>query len=143
MYKGSCLCGAIHYEIRSELGTLYFCHCQRCRKANGSAFASNTQIPAESFFITQGEKFFKAFSTPAGVHRYFCAECGSPLISKRDSLPDIVRLRIGTLDTPINAIHKEHIYIDSKAEWDQILDDYPRHAGAPVTGAPVNPPAKN
>lgn len=130
MYHGSCLCGAIHYEIRGELGDLYFCHCARCRKANGSAFAANVALAANDFVVTQGEHALKAF-TSNGVHRYFCAECGSPLISRRDSHPDIVRLRIGTLDTPVNAAAKMHIYVDSKADWDLILDDLPQYAQLP------------
>ena len=38
-YTGSCLCGGLRYEIRGEIGDIVQCHCQRCRKANGTAFA--------------------------------------------------------------------------------------------------------
>ena len=37
-----------------------------------------------------------------GVYRWFCSECGSPLISSRDAQPELYRLRIGTLDTPLD-----------------------------------------
>jgi hypothetical protein len=38
MHKGSCLCGAVEYEISGALGPIVFCHCSRCRKANGAAY---------------------------------------------------------------------------------------------------------
>ena len=37
IFQGSCLCGGIHYEIHGEIGDVIQCHCQRCRKANGTA----------------------------------------------------------------------------------------------------------
>ena len=37
-----------------------------------------------------------------GVYRWFCSECGSPLISSRDAQPELYRLRIGTLDTVLD-----------------------------------------
>ena len=48
-HSGSCLCGAIRYEIRGELGPIVLCHCAQCRKAQGSAFASNAAVKATDF----------------------------------------------------------------------------------------------
>jgi hypothetical protein len=127
MLKGSCLCGAVQYEVHGELGAAVYCHCSRCRKASGSAFASNAPIAEASFTLTRGEHVLKLFSTAAGVHRAFCPECGSPLYSKRDALPGVLRLRLGTLDTPVSAGPQAHIYVGSKAEWHHIHDDLPQH----------------
>lgn len=128
MHKGSCLCGTVRYEIDGEITGAVFCHCQRCRKAGGSAFAANAPVIESNFKIVQGAEVFKVFSTPAGVHRYFCSNCGSPIISKRDAAPGFVRLRLGTLDTPLMNGPTERIFVDSKAEWDQIFDSLPQHA---------------
>ena len=53
--------------------------------------------------------------------------CGSPLISKRDSLPDTVRLRVGTLDTEADVKPVAHIYAGSKALWYEITDNLPQY----------------
>src|SRR5687767_12758958 len=98
MYRGSCLCGSIRYEIRGEIGVGYFCHCSRCRKATGSAFASSALIATKDFVVVAGEEHLKSFSVN-GVHRVFCAECGSPIISRRDAMPEAVRVRLGSLDS--------------------------------------------
>lgn len=131
MHTGSCLCGAVKYEIRGEFGAGFFCHCTRCRKASGSAFASNILAATQDFVITQGAEAVKVFSTKLGVHRHFCGECGSPLISKRDAMPEVVRVRVGTLDTPLAHGPQAHIYVGSKADWYEIHDELPQYPDRP------------
>ena len=131
MLEGSCLCGTVKYEIRGELGGGVFCHCSRCRKASGSAFASNAAVAAAEFVFTAGEAALTTFSTPAGVHRLFCSRCGSPIITRRDALPGSVRVRLGTLDTPLSVGPERHVFVGSKAAWYEIHDELPQHAALP------------
>jgi hypothetical protein len=131
MHTGSCLCGAVKYEVRGDLGTAVYCHCSRCRKASGSAFASNVVVAAKDFVVVEGKASLTTFSTPEGVHRVFCSRCGSPIISRRDSLPDVLRLRLGTLDTPVPAAPSAHIFVGSKAAWWEIRDQLPQHPERP------------
>lgn len=130
-YAGSCLCGGIQYEVRGPLGYIMQCHCRRCRKANGSAFAANSPIAKTDFQLLQGEQLLKAFNPNTGVIRYFCSDCGSPIYSVRTDVPDIYRLRIGTLDTPIEQKPVCHIFTGSKAEWEDICDALPQYAERP------------
>lgn len=131
MHRGSCLCGTVKYEIQGELGAGVYCHCSRCRKANGSAFAANAPLAAKDFVVVAGAASLKTFRTEAGVERLFCSNCGSPIISRRDSMPDVVRLRLGTLDTPLGAAPQAHIFTGSKAEWFEIHDDLPQFVERP------------
>ena len=131
MHTGSCLCGAVKYEVRGDLGPAVYCHCSRCRKASGSAFGSNAVVAAKDFVVVEGDDSLKTFSTPQGVHRMFCANCGSPIISRRDILPDVLRLRLGTLDTPVPAAPSAHIFVASKAAWWEIRDQLPQHPERP------------
>lgn len=73
----------------------------------------------------------RSYRTDAGVHRMFCGTCGSPIISKRDSAPETVRVRIGTLDTPLDTKATAHIFAGWKAEWYEIGDDLPQHDERP------------
>lgn len=122
MHKGSCLCGAIAYELNCDLQEIYYCHCQRCRKSNGAAFNAVSIAPLKEFKLVRGEDKLKVFEYEGGADRYFCSECGSSLFSKRKTMPDIIRIRIGTLDTPISIKVSKHIYVGSKAEWYDICD---------------------
>lgn len=35
---GSCLCGAVNYQICQDIGDITHCYCIKCRKAHGAAF---------------------------------------------------------------------------------------------------------
>ncbi|WP_180073327.1 MULTISPECIES: GFA family protein [unclassified Acinetobacter] len=130
-YTGSCLCGAVCYEINGPIGEIVQCHCSRCRKANGTAFATNAPIAKADFKIVAGEQFLKQYASTATTQRCFCCECGSPIISIKAETPDYYRLRIGTLDTPLTQKPTCHIFVASKAEWDDIAGDLPQYAERP------------
>jgi hypothetical protein len=123
MLTGSCLCGGIRYQYEGDINEIALCHCGQCRKAQGSAFASNAPLLTAQFSILQGQELMKAYYSSPNKKRVFCSNCGSPLYSQREDKPQVLRLRIGTLDTPISAKPSYHIYCDSKAEWWSINDD--------------------
>lgn len=127
MLSGSCLCNGIQYEIRGELGDIMQCHCQKCRKANGSAFAANAAIPTTAFVLLKGKELLAEYESTPDVFRVFCKQCASPLYSRRPHMPELLRLRIGTLDTKIDGKSSSHIFVGSKAEWHDICDDKPQY----------------
>lgn len=131
MHRGSCLCQSVIYEIDGDIGQSIMCHCQNCRKANGSAFAVNASIKSADFRLLKGAESVKEYSSSAGVYRVFCGTCGAPIYSKRDYDPEHYRLRVGTLDTPLPLAPNMHIFAGSKAEWDQITDGLAQYAERP------------
>jgi hypothetical protein len=128
MHSGSCLCGAVRYEIDGALGRTYYCHCSRCRKTSGSAFAANAVISPIQFRIIKGEDLLASFTSSNGAIRTFCSRCGSHLVVR---LGDQMRLRLGSLDTPLCSLLDMHIFVASKADWCQILDDLPQYDERP------------
>lgn len=130
--KGSCLCGAVKYQIDEKIEQLVFCHCSVCRKATGTAFNSAALIQTANFNLLTGDQSLKNFSSSPGVHRYFCENCGSHLYSARDQQPEAIRLRVGCLDSKIYPNNKMHIFTASKAEWEDICDDKPKYLERPL-----------
>lgn len=130
MHTGSCLCGAVKYRIDGDIGPSYYCHRRRCRKATGTAFASSALVAEADFVLTAGQEALRAYDAGNGVRRMFCGHCGSPIISRRAAGAP-VRVRLGSLDTPLQRGPQAHIYVDSKAEWWDIHDDLPQHPEAP------------
>jgi len=128
---GSCLCGGIRYRVSGELGAIMVCHCSRCRKANGSAFQATSPIATVDFQLQSGQELLAEYESSPGVFRVFCRVCASPLYSRRTATPEVLRLRIGSLDTPVVGRPALHIFTASKAEWHDIHDDAPQHANAP------------
>ncbi|AXY55620.1 GFA family protein [Acinetobacter chinensis] len=131
VYAGSCLCGGLRYEIHGEIGEMVQCHCKRCRKANGTAYATNAPINKADFKIVQGEHLLKKFESTPTTTRCFCAECASPIISIKAETPGTYRLRLGTLDTPLEQKPVMHIFTAYKAEWESICDDLPQYEERP------------
>lgn len=130
-YHGRCLCGAIEYAIYVDFDEIIQCHCQKCRKATGTAFATNAPIPKDGFKLIQGEEKLKYFASSPTAKRYFCGECASPIYSVKETAPEIYRIRIGLIDEDIPQPISKHVFVGSKANWDQISDDVIQFTGFP------------
>jgi hypothetical protein len=126
---GGCLCGGVRYVLRGEPGPITLCHCGQCRKAQGGAAAAVSPVRAAEFEITQGAELLRAYESSPGKERVFCGRCGSPLFSRRAADTDFLRLRIGSLDAPVGRKPAAHIFVGSKADWDEICDGVPQYAG--------------
>jgi hypothetical protein len=138
MFTGRCLCGSVRFEIGAPLGPIIHCHCSMCRRANGSAFATNATVRADAFRIVAGEELVREFESSPRQFRAFCARCGSPVYGRHEMLPMLRRVRLGALDGDPGARAVAHIQIGSKAPWydvadrlDQFDDDAPLHYFAP------------
>ena len=117
MYKGSCLCGAVKFEITGSIRNIVYCHCSQCRKAQGSAFATNGIVANEYFQLLTGEDKLTGYESTPGQTKYFCKICGSPIISKTETKPDQVRIRLGAIEDDISERPVAHIFATSKANW--------------------------
>ncbi|MFZ5723802.1 MAG: GFA family protein [Pseudomonadota bacterium] len=127
MITGGCLCNGVRYEYDGTIEEISMCHCSMCRKAQGSAYVAVSPVDATRFRIVQGAGLLKEFRAVPHKARVFCSNCGSPIYSARDDLPGIRRLRIGTVETPFRCANAYHIYTGSKAEWEVLADNLPRH----------------
>ena len=129
MHTGSCLCGAVRFEIDGPLAGIELCHCSQCRRASGSAFAANLPVDAANFRLVGGEAQLRAYESSPGKERVFCGACGSPVISRLTADPSQVRVRAGLLDAPVAARPVFHFLTDSKADWWTIEGDLPQYPG--------------
>jgi len=79
--KGSCLCGAVKYEVTGEAKRFYHCHCTRCRKASGTGHASNLFLQPGTLKWLSGEDQVRAFKVPEAKRftNTFCTACGGRL----------------------------------------------------------------
>ena len=127
-YKGGCLCGKVRFEITGEIQDIVYCHCSLCRKAQGSAFATNGNVDLEKFVFISGEAEMTGYESTPGQTKYFCQHCGSPIISKNTAKPDQVRVRLGTIESDIVERPMAHIFVTSKADWEDIGGDIPQYA---------------
>lgn len=132
MHTGSCLCGGVRYQVEGPLAPIQLCHCSMCRKAQGTPFATNLPVPESAFRLLAGRELLRQYESSPGRIRFFCGRCGSPVYSRKDTAPGVVRIRAGLLDEPVSARPGFHFYVASKCSWWPITDDLPQHAAAHV-----------
>lgn len=127
MYKGSCLCGDVELEVTGPIDSIIHCHCSKCRKNSGTAFATNGFIKRDDLKVISGAGLLTGFETSKGKVRHFCSRCASPVYSSNDADPERLRLRLGILDSPIKERPVSHNFVSSKANWEDLDADLPRY----------------
>jgi hypothetical protein len=127
MHEGSCLCRQVQYELSGELGDFGYCHCTSCRKASGSAHAANAPVQRSEFRLLRGAEQLREFESSPGKLRVFCSNCGSPIYAYLRDSADVLRIRLGTLDTPFTKTPQAHTWVSDKAPWEPIRDDLPQY----------------
>ena len=125
-YDGSCLCNGVRYTISGDLGPFGYCHCRSCRKASGSAHGANVAVERAHFTLLAGASLLKEFESSPGKFRVFCSHCGSPLYAYLAASKDILRIRLGSLDTPFDGRPSAHTWVSDKAFWEPIEDTIPQ-----------------
>lgn len=116
MHKGSCLCGAVRFEVAGDLGKMGHCHCHMCQKAHGTAFATYARVGWEQFTLLEGDSEIRTYESSDDVSRTFCRVCGSPIQFIREDEP-YFGLAVGTLDTDPGIRPTYQIWTSSKAPW--------------------------
>jgi hypothetical protein len=132
--RGSCLCGGVSFAVTGETLWSLHCHCTRCRKARGAAFASNLVTRADGMRLLSGGDLLGSWKVPEArwFTNAFCRRCGSK-VPRVDRERDLAIVPLGVLDDDPGVRPQAHIWVGSKAPWDVIADDLPRHEAARPT----------
>ena len=115
---GSCLCGAVGYEVRLPFSRFVNCHCSRCRKATGSAHSANAAVAPDAFAWTRGAEAVVRYDLPTAKSfaNAFCRTCGSSLPHPTRSGREVI-IPAGTLDDDPGVAPTEHVHWASRAAW--------------------------
>lgn len=119
--QGSCLCGARRYEIAGDLDGVWMCHCSLCRKATGSVGNAILIVPKDRFRWLSGEDHGETFALRPTYTVTRCKTCGTPLPAEEDGKN--VYITAGTLDEPLGAGIRTHLFCASRADWDHDTPD--------------------
>lgn len=123
MHRGSCLCGAVSFEVSCELPAPDACHCQKCRKQSGHFFAS-TDVPKAALTV-RGEDGLTWHQSSEKVRRGFCTACGSSLFWD-PVFRDWIGIAMGAFDTPTDTHRGVHIFVADKGDYYDIADGLPQ-----------------
>ncbi len=140
MPTGTCLCGNVQFRLDGPFQMMMHCHCSRCRKHHGSAFATFVGAPAAGFEWLRGRVEIATWSAPNGYPRFFCPTCGSVTPAPDDS-SELRFVPAGNLVEDCGARPEMHIFAASKAPWHEITDHVHQCAAAPDGYPDPNLPA--
>ncbi len=129
MAKGSCLCGAIAFEI-DDAGVVasVACYCANCRKVSGGPFGVYLQVKPGAFRWIAGEDRVAAYESSPGNRRAFCPVCGS-IVPIRNTFGPI-RVPGGALDEDPGVRPDIVLFTDGEAGWCAIDAEARRFADA-------------
>ena len=132
LYSGSCLCGAVSYQASVEPHYQFNCHCRDCQRSSGSGSAAVFAANRSDVYLTgKTSSYASTGDSGKSVTRHFCPNCGSPLFSDVQVLPDLIFMRIVSLDDPSQIRPGMHIYCDSSQVWDRPNDPLPKFGKMP------------
>jgi hypothetical protein len=115
--RGSCVCGAVAFEVEEPFAGFQYCHCSRCRKKTGSAHAANAFVAPAQFAWTRGEDHVKKFDLEGTRwSSAFCATCGSgmPFLNAPKTM---VLVPAGSLEGELVEKPRRNIHFASRAPW--------------------------
>jgi hypothetical protein len=130
---GGCLCGAIRYESSGDPVFALQCHCRDCQRQSGSAFIAAIRVPTAGFRITRGTPQSYTAKADSGneTTRVFCPNCGASLYVQVSTRPDLIGLRVTSLDDPSGFRPEANIFVRSAQPWAYMDPAVPQFATYP------------
>ena len=127
MADGQCNCGAVAYHVDAALSDVFVCHCSICRSSTGAGGIAVVVVGNEAFDWTRGFELVKYWPKPGhDWHTNFCSICGSTLPGANDD--ERMYIPVGTLISGHDNLRvAHHIFVNSKAPWEEIADQGKQH----------------
>ncbi len=125
MIRGSCLCGGVRFEISGDLTAIGMCHCSLCRKVSGVASNAEFMTATANLKWIAGEDLLQTYTLAKGWRTTFCRSCGSPAPKLHPS-GGAWWVPAGLIDGDPGVRVEGHIFVGSKASWDEIAGGAPQ-----------------
>jgi hypothetical protein len=135
-HSGSCLCGAVRFEVTPPTKWCAHCHCSMCRRAHGAGFATFVGVAEEQVRLTAGESVIVRYDSSPDAWRRFCGRCGTQLFFAGKRWPGEIHVVRATIQGPIDRMPQAHAYYDVRADWIKVDDHLPK-LGGPTGTAPL------
>lgn len=127
MREGTCRCGAVGYEVEGGLEGATRCHCSQCRQVFGGVGSAMSRVEAGGFRWSRGESLVTRYGVEYGVG--FCSVCGATLVGYLKE--SVFGITLSSLVDDEGLSVARHIFVGSKASWDEIGGDAPQHHAWP------------
>jgi hypothetical protein len=120
---GSCLCGAVRFEVLEPFVTVSACHCTSCKKISGGAGTVSGRSRTDAIRVVAGQELLRTYQPGEGSAKTFCSACGSNLFGGGWPESEHSSVRLSAIDSPFDRKPERHIYVRSVAAWETLPDD--------------------
>ena len=127
--NGSCLCGAVRFEVTLPTMFCGHCHCTMCQRNHGAAFVTWFAVDRAQLDVGKGESDLVRYDSSEHGARSFCSRCGTSLFCENDTHPDRVDIPLANMNGSIDRPPQVHVHVDSRADWYEIEDSLPQLGG--------------
>jgi len=114
---GSCHCGSVHFELKRKPKLVVNCHCDECKKRNGSVFSTYVAASENDLILTKGKTFLKKYEIENEGIKYFCSECGSPVYNINYRFPGLYMMFYGAFSQAFKFEPSFNVFCESKHNW--------------------------
>ncbi len=105
-YNGGCHCGAVRYEVTTDLDETMVCNCSHC---HAKGFVLNF-APKENFKLLQGEENLISYKfAKKTIDHLFCKTCGVESFATNETYPKMM-INVRCLDdVDIETLHPKKV----------------------------------
>ncbi len=128
--KGSCHCGSVQFELKNDQKLVVNCHCDECKKRNGSAFSTYIAVSENDLNLTEGEHSLIQYEVENEGIKYFCSECGSPIYNKNYRFPGLYMVFYGAFSQAVNFKPSFNVFCENKQNWVDTIKNITSFQGA-------------
>lgn len=123
-FSGACHCKSISWKATFPVKTVVRCHCENCRRLQGSDYSTWVVVASKSFQLNTGASFVKEYKSGKSS-RSFCPQCGTTVYLRNGKhFPDDIVLPLGIVESySENLKPQAHVYTGNMADWVKIQSD--------------------
>lgn len=96
VYQGSCHCGAVRFEVETEVSPATRCNCSLCRR-KGALMSPGFSADALKIVKGEGDLTLYQFNSRVAKH-FFCKHCGIYPFHQTRRDPGVWRVNLGCLE---------------------------------------------
>ncbi|GAB3737781.1 GFA family protein [Luteimonas pelagia] len=115
--RGSCLCGAVTFDLTWPSKWVAHCHCSLCRRAHGAAFVTWVGMERPRVSIEDPDNALVWHASSDHGERGFCSRCGSTVFFRGSRWPDELHVTLANLHDGADRVPQVHAYWDSHVDW--------------------------
>src|SRR6266496_3621305 len=119
-FEARCLCGGISLSYSGPVGPSNYCHCEDCRRANGSAFNIGVRVERKDLKVrarTELRSYKYVSESGREIERCFCGTCGSPIFTLHPGKPEYAWVKAGIINQPDIIRPAYENWIKDKVKW--------------------------